>query len=157
MHLVPLPVRPPNNQGYDREVPPDEKGFTPVFRFGNHLYLSTRVNGKNTGLFLIDTGAELSNIDSTFALQSTKLHGNDWVRITGVSGQVAKVFEADKAEIEFSHFRQKNLGITAFDLNKAPEHQDVRMSGIFGLTVLGMFRMTLDYRNGLVNLDFIGE
>ena len=155
LHLKPLPPRPPDPQGYNREVPPDEKDFTPVFRFGHMLFVSTRVNGKATGLFLLDTGAELSNIDSTFARLSTKLHGEDYLHVKGVSGEVKKVYEADKAELQFGRFRQNNLGIPSFDLNNSPEHKDVRMSGIIGIPLLAMFRLTIDYRNGLVNFVYI--
>ncbi len=154
LHLKPLPPRPLDPQGYDRVVPPDETGFTPVFRFGHAIFVTTKVNGKRSGLFLLDTGAEASNIDSSFASLSTKLSGNSMVRMRGISGDVAKVFEADKAELQFARFRQSNLGLLAFNLNNAPEHQDVRMAGILGLPVLAMFRLTIDYRNGLVNFDY---
>ena len=154
MHLKPLPSRPPDPQGYDRVIPPDEKSFTPVFRFGHHLYVLTRVNNKCTGLFLIDFGAAMSNIDSTFARLSTKIHGDDMMRVSGISGQVNHVFEADKAELQFARFRQSNLGLTSFDLNNSSRHQDVRMSGILGFPVLYLFRLTIDYRNGLVDFDY---
>jgi len=154
LHLTPLPERPPNPQGYDRVIPEDEKSFTPVFRFGSHLYALTKMNGKTWGLFLLDTGASLSNIDSTFARLSTKIRGTDYVSVKGVSGSVKYVFEADKAELQFGRFRQRNLGLTAFNLNNSPEHQDFRMAGILGLPVLAMFRLTIDYRNGLVDFDY---
>ena len=154
MHLEPLPPRPPNPQGYDRSVPPNESQFTPVFRFGHELFVSTKVNDKWIGLFLLDTGAGLSNIDSTFARLSTKIHGDSWVKIHGVSGDVKNVFEADKAELQFGRFKQRNLGLTAFNLNNSPEHQEVRMAGILGYPVLSLFRLTLDYRNGLVNFEY---
>ncbi|MBV9084396.1 MAG: aspartyl protease family protein, partial [Acidobacteriaceae bacterium] len=146
LHLTPLPARPPNPQGYDREIGRDRAGFTPVFRDGDHLFVTTRVNDKNTGLFLIDTGASMSNIDSTFARLSTKIRGDDFMRVRGVSGQVKDVFEADKAFIQFARFRQKNLGLTSFNLNNYTGHQDIRMSGILGLPILAMFRLTIDYR-----------
>lgn len=154
LHLVPQPDRPPNPQGYDRTIPPDEVGFTPVFRAGGHLYVSTKVNGRSTGLFLIDTGAGMSNIDSTFARLSTKVRGNDYLRVKGVSGEVKNVFEADKAELQFGHFRQSNLGLAAFDLNNSPEHEEFRMAGILGMPILSLFRLTIDYRNGLVNFEY---
>ena len=69
------------------------------------------------------------------------------------SGEVNKVFKADKATLEFATFRQENLGLTAVDLNNAPGHSSVRMSGIFGFPLLDMFRITIDYRNGLVKFD----
>jgi predicted aspartyl protease len=155
LHLTPLPERPANPQGYDRVIAPDEAEFTPVLRFGDHLFVLTKVNGKNWGLFLLDTGASISNVDSTFARLSTKIYGSDYIRVTGVSGSVNKVFEADKAELQFGHFRQRNLGLVAFNLNNSPEHQDFRMAGILGIPVLAMFRLTIDYRNGLVNFDYV--
>ncbi len=155
MHLTPLPPRPPNPQGYDRTITPDKADFTPVFRFGHHLCIPTKVNGKTSGLFLLDTGASMSNIDSTFARLSTKLHGDYYTRVRGVSGNVNEVFEADKAELEFGRFRQRNLGLTAFNINTGPDHQEVRLSGILGLPVLVMFRLTLDYRDGLVKFDYV--
>jgi Tetratricopeptide repeat/Aspartyl protease len=155
LHLVPLPERQPSPQGYDRTPLPQEQGFTPIFRFGHHLYVSTIVNRKATGLFLIDTGSNFSCIDNTFARLTTKIHGNQYVRVKGVSGTVRDVFEADKAELQFGRFRQNNLGLTSINLNNMPEHQEVRMSGILGIQVLPLFRLTLDYRNGLVNFDYI--
>ena len=77
--------------------------------------------------------------------------------VKGVSGSVKDVFEADKAELQFGRFRQSNLGLIAFNLNNTPEHQDFRMAGILGLPVLSMFRLTIDYRNGLVGLDYIAK
>lgn len=155
LHLTPLPERPPNPQGYDRTVPPDESNFTPVFRYGSHLYILTKVNNKTWGLFLLDTGASMSNLDFTFARLSTKVRGNDFMKIRGVSGQVKEVFEADKAELQFARFQQSNLGLIAFNLNNSPEHQDFRMAGILGIPVLSMFRLAIDYRNGLVDFDYV--
>lgn len=155
LHLVPQPDRPPNPQGYDRTIPPDEAGFTPVFQFADHLYVLTKVNGKSSGLFLLDTGAGGSSIDSTFARLSTKIHGNDFLHVRGVSGEVKNVFEADKAELQFGHFRQSNLGLMAFNLNNSPEHEEFRMAGVLGIPVLSMFRLSIDYRNGLVNFEYV--
>lgn len=155
MHLTPLPSRPPNPQGYDRETGQDRVGFTRAYRFGHQLMVSTRVNEKTTGLFLIDTGSTNSIIDSAFARLSTKIHGNEYQHIRGISGSVKDVFEADKALIEFSVFRQRNFGLTSFNLNNSPNHQDVRMDGILGLPMLSLFRLTLDYRNGLVKFDYV--
>jgi predicted aspartyl protease len=157
LHLLPLPERPPSPQGYDRAPLPSESAFTPVFRFGPHLYVSTKVNGKSTGLFLLDTGSGLSAIDSTFARLTTKIGRDESMRVRGISGSVDQVFEADKAELQFSRFRQSVPGLTSFNLNNGTEHQQVRMDGILGFSVLILFRLSLDYRNGLVNFDYVLE
>ena len=154
LNLKPFPERPTTAQGYDREIPADEKDFTPVIRSGSHLFVSTKMNGQASGLFLLDTGAGLSNVDSTFARLSTKIRSDETIRITGLSGDVNKVFEADKAQLEFAGFRQNNLGMTVFDLNgNSSDHVEFRMSGILGLPVLALFHLTIDYRNGLVHFE----
>ncbi len=155
LHLVPLPEQPPNPQGYDRAPLPSEAGFTPVFHFGHHLDVSTHVNGKSTGLFLIDTGSGFSSIDSTFARLTTKIHGNEYIHVKGVSGSVNDVFEADKAELQFARFRQSNFGLISINLNNSPEHEEIRLDGILGFPLLTLFRLSLDYRNGLVNFDYV--
>lgn len=151
MNLTPQPPRPPNSQGYDRVLAP---GFTPAFRFGHHLMISTGLNRSSRGLFVIDTGSSQSGIDREFALESTKVSGNDYVRLKGLSGRVKNVFEADKAEIEFANFRQQNLGMMVWDLNGSGKHQEVRLAGVLGMPLLDMFRLTLDYRNGSVKFDY---
>lgn len=154
LRLVPLPPRPASPQQYDRVIGSGDEDFTPVFRYGDHFFLSTQLNGKITGLFLIDTGAALSSVDSTFARLSVKLQDSQW-RIKGISGAVKHVFEIDKAVLVFARYSQSNLGLTSFDMNNQPDHQEVRMSGILGFPVLSLFRITLDYRNGLVKFDYI--
>jgi len=153
MKLTPLYKRADVPQGYDREIPADEKDFTPAFRLGDHLLVTTKMNDQSSGLFLLDTGASLSFVDSTFAGLSEKLRRDDTMRVGGVSGEVKKVFEVDKATLQFSHFRQTNLGMTVFDLNNGPEHPEFRMSGVLGLPVLALFHLTIDYRNGLVKFE----
>jgi len=153
LHLKPLPEIAAGSQGHDRERQPDEKGFTPIFQLGHHLLVPTQLNGQDSGLFLIDTGAQRSLVDSAFASQSVKIHRDSYMKIKGVSGEVKNVFEADKAEIQFATFRQRNLGMTAIDLNSAPDHQEVRMAGILGMPVLALFRLTIDYRNGFVMFE----
>jgi predicted aspartyl protease len=155
LHLTPQPAREPNPQGYNRTLLPDEKDFTPVFLYGHQLMVPTRLNGKTWGLFLIDTGSSMSMVDSTLARLSTKVYGNSYLRVRGVSGEVNKVFEAENAMLEFATFRQRNLGLTSFDLNNSTDHIPVRKSGIFGFPLLYMFRLTIDYRNGLVKFDYV--
>jgi len=77
------------------------------------------------------------------------------MHVKGISGEVKNVFEVDKAELQFAHFAQRNLGLTSFDLNNSPDHEEFRMAGIMGIPILSMFRLTIDYRNALVNFDYV--
>jgi hypothetical protein len=87
-------------------------------------------------------------------LESTKVYGNEYVRLKGISGRVKDVFEANKAVIEFAGYRQDNLGMMVWDLNNSGKHQEVRLAGVLGMPVLDLFRLTLDYRNGVVKFDY---
>jgi tetratricopeptide (TPR) repeat protein len=155
LHLKPQPARVPRPQGYDRTVPEDEKDFSPVFRFGHHLMLTTIANDKVEGLFLIDTGSTASIMDSVYAREAGKVRGDDFTVVKGISGTANKVWKADDATLQFAHFKQHNLGMVVADLNNSGKPARVRLSGIFGLPVLTMFRLTLDYRNGLVKFDYL--
>ena len=157
LKLRPLPERPEMAEGYDREVSADEKGFTPVYQLGHLLLVSTTVNERATGLFMLDTGSHISNIDTGFARTSSKIWGDSRARVHGVAGDVTHVSEVDSADLHFANFAQSNVGMVAFDLNAGKEHEEVRYSGILGLSVLTLFRMTLDYRNGLVKFDYVYE
>jgi tetratricopeptide (TPR) repeat protein len=152
LHLTPQPPREPNPEGYDA-VPPGD-GWTRAYRYGHLLFVPTDLNGKSSGLFLIDSGAVMSSVDSTFARLSTKLRTNSAMQIHGLSGDVKDVFQADKAVISFAGYRQKNIGLTSFNLNNFTGHRDVRIDGILGFSVLQLFRLTLDYRNSLVKFEY---
>jgi predicted aspartyl protease len=152
MRLTPHPELPSNSLGYDRTLTP---GFTPVLRFGHSLMVLTRVNDAEPALFLIDTGSSQSAIDRTFASEITSVHSDDTHRVRGISGRVDKVFEAGEVWIHFAGFRQKNIRLTAYDLNHIGQHSPVRRAGILGMQILNAFRLTLDYRNGQVKFEYI--
>lgn len=156
LRLTPQPPREPSQIGYDRTVPDNEKAFTPIFRFGHFLMITAAVNDKETGLFLLDTGSSSSLIDNGFAREVTKTSHTDNVTLKGISGKAAEVFEADQAVLTFAHYRQRAIGMLAADLNHMESRPGpVRIAGIMGLPILSLFRLTIDYRNGLVNFDYV--
>ncbi len=136
----------------DAYIAPEMQSFTKIFRFGHNLLIPTRVGDTPPKLFLIDTGAMLNNISPEAAREVTKVHGSD-LHVRGLSGEVNKVYEADKAVVQFSHFRQENLGLTTFDLSSISRSLGTEVSGILGLVTLARLTVKIDYRDGLV--DFI--
>jgi hypothetical protein len=48
------------------------------------------------------------------------------------------------------------VDLPAFDLNSG-QHTEVRMLEILGMPVLSIFRLAIDYRNGLVKFDYLGK
>jgi tetratricopeptide (TPR) repeat protein len=137
----------------DRYIAPEMQNYTRIFRFGHDLLIPTRVGDLPPKLFLIDTGAMMNTISPEAAREVTKVHGDDSMHVRGISGSVKNVYSADKAMLTFSHYRQENQDLTAFDLSGISRSTGTEVSGILGFTTLRLFTIKIDYRDGLV--DFV--
>ncbi len=140
----------------DRYIAPEMQNYTRIFRFGHLLLIPTRVADAPSKLFLIDTGAMMNSISPEAAREVTKVHDNDNMHVRGISGSVKQVYSADKAVLQFSHFRQENQDLTSFDLSSLSRSAGTEISGILGFTTLRLFTVKIDYRDGLVDFVYIG-
>jgi len=155
LRLSPLPgYRPDDDELQDGAVPAGMEKFAHVFRFGHMLLIPTRVSGSRPVLFLIDTGSARTLISYDMAAEVTKLNRDDQLRLNGINGRVSDVYKTGDLFLEFAGFRQKSLGMTAFDLWENSRNLGTEVSGLFGLPLLEMFTLTIDYRDGLVNFDY---
>ena len=154
--LDPLP-----GPAWDGETPVDRyqgkelEGFTRVLRAGSDLLVATRIEEGPDRLFLLDSGSSTTMMSTAAAHDVTKVHRDDSVRITGVSGEVDKVYSADKVMLQFAGFRQENRDVTAIDLSGVSRSEGTEISGIMGLPLIVLFRITLDYRDGAVKFDYV--
>jgi hypothetical protein len=87
------------------------------------------------------------------AEQVSKINPDARTRINGINGQVADVYQTGDLYLQFAGFRQKNLGMTAFNMWDQSRRLGTELSGFFGLPLLNLFTLTIDYRDGLVNFD----
>jgi hypothetical protein len=156
--LQPLTPRPGEQPGEptDRQVTAELKGFVPVYRFGHMLLLPVRVGTHPPGLFLLDTGAASNLVSNNFARDITKVNRDHNVRVQGLSGDVKEVFNADRMELEFAGFRQKNYDMLAFDFSSLNRSTGTELSGVLGRTILDLFTITFDYRDGMIKLEYRG-
>jgi hypothetical protein len=54
----------------------------------------------------------------------------------------------------FAGFRQENPSLVAFSLEKVSDGIGAALGGILGMPVLGQLRVSLDYREGTVHLEY---
>jgi len=139
----------------DREVAPEFKQFTPFFRDHHEILLVTRVYDSKPVLFLVDTGSASTLIDPNFAQEFTKVRGEDLMKMKGVSGKVDQVQSAAAVKLEFGHYRQPYRDVLSIPLTKV-NRDGPQMTGILGIPTLVQFRMQINYRDGLINFDYIG-
>jgi len=145
----------PNAAGpFDAYVSPEMTSYTKVFRFGHQLLIPTKIGDAPPKLFLIDTGAFTNMIDPQAAREVTKVHGDDYMKVKGVSGSVKNVYSADKAVLIFGHLRQENQDIVSFDMTSLSDGVGTQISGALGFTTLYLLDIKIDYRDGLVNLSY---
>jgi tetratricopeptide (TPR) repeat protein len=140
----------------DRYVAPEMQNYTKIFRIGHSLLLPTRVGDAPPKLFIIDTGATMNTISTQAAREVTKVHGDEHMHVRGVSGSVKDVFSADKAVLQFSHYRQENQEMVAFDLSNISRSLGTEVSGLLGFATLRHFTLKIDYRDGLVDFIYTG-
>jgi hypothetical protein len=138
----------------DRYVAPEMVNWTKVFRFGHAMLVPTSVNDSKPMLFGLDTGA-FSNVLSLRAGRQVGRVSPDYRdRIHGLNGEVNKVYSSDKATLSFGHLRQSNLGIITLDLSTVSRNIGTEVSGFLGFAMLRQLELKLDYRDGLVDIEF---
>ena len=156
MLLAPLPKNPaasPDEKWQDRYIAPEMQGFTKFYRFYHDIVVPVVVNDKATGNFILDTGAELNSMSKRLAAQVTKATAEDEYRIHGVSGSVQQVLTGQKAILQFAKMRIESHDLPVFSLDNHSANEGTEIAGFIGIKVLVQMKMTIDYRDGLVNLE----
>ena len=140
----------------DRYIAPEMRSFTKVYRFGHELLVNTYVGDENAParLFLLDTGGFDNQITVSAAREITHVHDNPLMKVQGISGEVNKVFRAERAIIRFGHIRQYDKDLVTFDLSYISSGTGTEVSGILGFQMLRLLDIKIDYRDGLVDFDY---
>ncbi|WP_228370691.1 aspartyl protease family protein [Candidatus Korobacter versatilis] len=157
LSLAPLPEIPANLRdeagAADRYVAPAMQSFDRVMHLGAHILVSTSVDQQPAGLFFLDTGAFDTQIDPNNVSKS-KLQPAPGLSVRGLSGNVRDVYVASNVQIQFGRFTQDNFRMVAISMDKLSEGEGIALGGILGFPLLSQFRLTIDYRDGLVNFDY---
>jgi tetratricopeptide (TPR) repeat protein len=143
-----------DTQRHDRYIAPDMKDYTPIFRFSHMILIPTQVNNSPPMLFAMDTGAFDNTITPDAAQQVTKIIRDTDARVKGLSGDVKKVYLADKADLKFAHFKQDRQDLVTFSLDSISNSLGTEVSGLLGFRMLYMLDIKIDYRDGLVDFTY---
>jgi tetratricopeptide (TPR) repeat protein len=155
--LGPLPALPADyrdEEGVsDRYIAPEMNGYVPVLHIGPHIFVVTSIDQQPSGLFFLDTGAFDSQVDSDY-VPKDKLTAAPNLTVRGLSGRVTEVYYANQVRIQFGRFVQENFRIIAISMQKLSQSEGIGLTGILGFPLLSQFRLSVDYRDGLVNFDY---
>jgi tetratricopeptide (TPR) repeat protein len=139
---------------HDAYIAPEMKSYTRIYRFGHELLAPTKIGDAPIKLFLIDTGALNNNITPAAAREVTKVHGDEYTTVEGVSGMVKNVYSANKAVIQFSRVRQENQDMLSINLDGLSDGAGTEISGILGFVMLRFLDLKIDYRDGLIDCTY---
>ena len=142
---------------FDHYIAPEMKDYTQVLRFGHMLLVPTWVNDdKIAKFFVIDSGGFTTQLSLNAAKSVTKVHVDPYMHVRGISGEVKKVYVADKATLMFAHLRQPTEDVLVLDLKHLSDNLETEVAGILGFTTLRFLNIKIDYRDGLVHMDYQG-
>jgi tetratricopeptide (TPR) repeat protein len=150
LRLEPLPAL-----GGDGPAPAGQaETFTQTFLFGHFLLLPTEVGKKARGLFVIDSGANANTISSELARLMPEMRAFN-SPVSGASGVANSAFIADDATLRFAKMNRTGERISTVDLHSISKGLGVEVSGQIGFSAMENLKLTIDYRDGLV--QFVGK
>jgi tetratricopeptide (TPR) repeat protein len=148
LRLEPLPQAPDN-------APPTEPGgFSQAFNFGHLLLVPTDVGKKATGLFVVDSGANVNTISPELAKSVPNMRSFN-LPVSGASGQAMSAFIAEDTTLRFAKVQKKGERISTIDLHSISKDLGVEVSGQIGFSTMEEMKLLINYRDGLVG--FVGK
>jgi tetratricopeptide (TPR) repeat protein len=154
--LSPLPKNPnptDDERFQDRYIAPEMQSYTKFYAFGHDILVPVVANDKAVGNFILDTGADLNTLSPKFAAQVTKASADGDYVMQGVSGKVGNVLTGKKAIFQFAKMRIESHDLPVFAIDHISASEGTEIAGFIGIRTLVQMKMTIDYRDGLVNLE----
>ena len=121
--------------------------------FGHLMLVNTRVNGKQDGLFVFDTGANATSISARLARQVARRVRSSNQRITGSSGDVRDVFVAEDVSLDFGVKPGPGEDLPSYDMPALSSNLETEISGLIGFQSLARKKITINYRDGLLKVE----
>ena len=156
--LSPLPPRPQQASStdglYNRYIAPEMKDYIPVFRSGTDVILPMKVSEKWTWLFVLDTAVGYTYLSPEGQFEFNMGHRDDKYEARDANGRVPTSYTGGHAKLAFGDVSWMESPIGSFDTSRFTDDAGAEISGLLGLKSLGNFTTHIDYRDGLVKLDF---
>jgi tetratricopeptide (TPR) repeat protein len=148
LRLEPLPPAPASGPASGTDP------FVQAFNLGHLLLVSTDVGKKATGLFVVDSGANVNTISPELARSVPDMRAIN-LPMSGVSGHVNSAFIAEDATLRFAKVRKTGERISTVDLHSVSKNLGIEVSGQIGFMALEEMKVLINYRDGLVG--FVGK
>jgi tetratricopeptide (TPR) repeat protein len=151
MRLDPLPE--PSAAGVPTPAGPlsATAPWTQAYGFGHFLLVPADLNGKVSGLFALDSGANVNSVSPELGQRVAGMRTRN-TAVTGASGTVNSAQSAD-INLRFAGVQRDVLIITV-DLGSVSKNLGTEVSGQIGFNTLDRMKITINYRDALVGFEF---
>jgi predicted aspartyl protease len=113
------------------------------------LFVRARINGKDEGMFLVDTGSAVTTLASDVQWPAMPVRGE--MALSGAGGEVAGTRLAP-VSLQVGDWKVLEREPIAIDLSRVSRINGVKVAGILGYSVLSRGPVVFNYRDRLVEL-----
>ncbi|HLW52611.1 MAG TPA: aspartyl protease family protein [Candidatus Angelobacter sp.] len=126
--------------------------FSPTYSFGHILLLPGKAGEKASGLFVLDSGSNVSSISNELSHLINQMRALN-VRASGVGGSSNTAFVASDVTIQFAGSRRRDQHLITVDLHTVSKNLGTEISGQIGFATLETLKLLINYRDGLVKVE----
>lgn len=116
----------------------------------NEILVEVKINGEKELVFLLDTGATQSILDTKAAKSLGMVNSGDFNITTG-SGAIKMQF-MNLDSMRLGELTINNIPVAVTSLKKFAKNLEIKPSGLLGANILKRFVITIDYPNEMIEL-----
>lgn len=157
LYLNPLPALPDKLRSgalTDRYIAPEMKDFTQIYKAGTDPIVPVLVNQKFLKLFLVDTARSFTSLAPEDAHEVASGQVNKIYEVRKGNPFPDLTFTAGNVSLKFLNLSQEMNRIPTFVTSIFTSDAGTHIGGIFGDSALKLVTMQVDYRDGLMKMQF---
>lgn len=142
--------REPARRAEPEKRPTPGKASIPIEKLGQVVVIQATLNNKQSGKFIVDTGASYTMISSALA--------RDLSIVTGGQNQPTMPFQTANGLIQAPLTNLESIAVGGIEIKNltAAVHDavpDTQIAGLLGLNFLSNFKIDIDTQKGLLHLE----
>lgn len=142
--------REPPRRAEPEKRPTAGKASIPIEKLGQVVVIQATLNNKQSGKFIVDTGASYTMISSALA--------RDLSIVTGGQNQPTMPFQTANGLIQAPLTNLESIAVGGIEIKNltAAVHDavpDAQIAGLLGLNFLSNFKIDIDTQKGLLHLE----
>ncbi len=138
---------------WDRKVPDGMGHFIPVYQIDNVILVRAKIKSAGDRYFILDTGTASSSISRSLAPNVNVASFGSPLLFHGAGGDIQNLYRAFPFSLQVGDRSFFDPSLIALDLRAVSDREGVEISGIIGFPMLARSRISIDYRDGLLNVD----